>query len=426
MEKKKSIIKLGVKYLLRHKRRYYFLLAALIFCFAIITFITTTKDGMYDSVYYSAQSHYAGDIIAIAHDHNIPRTPHRMGQEEISSILRAANNSGINIKQTVYRTFAISTPALHHVGNSVDLRYLMGVDPENELQFSNLGEDGIIISKPVSERIKADVGDQIIIELDTCHGQKNTAEFIVKEIVDDTSIFGYFKAYISRITLNRLLLYGDDDASIVGFYLNNISKAEEERIKLQNALTPLVQTGAIVHNREEMVRERDRFWENNVIFLYTMPVYLSEISNILNAMNLLTYLLFIMMIIIILVSAGVTYNLILNERAKEMGVMRVIGFYGFDMHLILWTEIIIVAFISIIAGFILSCILSLIGSFISFEWFPGFEIFLKEGRLIPMYLGRTILSNILMLFIVIILLVFYHSNKIINKKLPELLSGEPL
>jgi hypothetical protein len=68
MEKSLAIFKLGIKYLYRYRRRYYFLLAALIFGFMIVTFITSQKDGMYDSVYYSAQSHYAGDIVAMGYD----------------------------------------------------------------------------------------------------------------------------------------------------------------------------------------------------------------------------------------------------------------------------------------------------------------------------------------------------------------------
>ncbi|MCL2602501.1 MAG: hypothetical protein FWD91_06775, partial [Treponema sp.] len=64
MEKFFVLVKLGFKYLYRYRRRYSFLMAALVFCFAIVTFITSMKDGMYDNLYHTAQSHYAGDIVA--------------------------------------------------------------------------------------------------------------------------------------------------------------------------------------------------------------------------------------------------------------------------------------------------------------------------------------------------------------------------
>ena len=92
MEKFLAIIWLGIKYLYRYRRRYGFLAAAMIFCFAIVSFITSAKDGMYDSVYYSAQSHYTGDIVAVGYDSfSAQEFCHRLGRDEISAILKAAD-----------------------------------------------------------------------------------------------------------------------------------------------------------------------------------------------------------------------------------------------------------------------------------------------------------------------------------------------
>jgi len=172
--------------------------------------------------------------------------------------------------------------------------------------------------------------------------------------------------------------------------------------------------------------ERDRPWEGIRVFLYTLPVYLSEISNLLEAMNIITYLLYVMMLLIILVSAAVTYRLILHERAKELGTMRIIGFYGSDLRLVLWTEVFVIGLISLIAGFILAQILSWAVSLLSFSWFPGFEIFMKDGKLSPLYLPKTMFVNILLVFIVLFVMALLPSIRASRKNLPELLSGEPL
>ena len=70
MEKFFALVKLGKKYLLRYRKRYIFLFISLVFSFGLITFFTSSKDSMYDSVYFSAQSHYAGDIIAAGYQKN--------------------------------------------------------------------------------------------------------------------------------------------------------------------------------------------------------------------------------------------------------------------------------------------------------------------------------------------------------------------
>ena len=439
MEKFFAVFKLGLKYLYRYRRRYGFLMAALIFGFAVVTFITSLKDGMYDNVYYSAQSHYAGDVVAIGYDINVTNGDfaHRLGQNEISAILNAADQAGINPQYTVLRTIYGVDGIIHFNGNAIQLKYLMGCDWDKEAHLLNkmnfeeplsstLGNEDIILSAPVARQLGVKMGDNVILETMTRWGQKNTGIFIVKGIVKDTSIFGYYKVYISRLSLNRLEGYDDEDCSSIGFFFDKHGDAELKRRQLQNILSKQIQIGPLVYNRDQMALERDRPWEGIRVFLYTLPVYLSEISELLEAMNIITYLLYVMMLLIILVSAAVTYRLILHERAKELGTMRIIGFYGSDLRLVLWTEVFVIGIISLIAGFILAQILSWAVSFLSFSWFPGFEIFMKDGKLSPLYLPKTMFVNILLVFIVLFVMALLPSIRASRKNLPGLLSGEPL
>jgi ABC-type lipoprotein release transport system permease subunit len=435
MEKTAALFKLGIKYLYRYRRRYGFLLAALVFGFMVVTFITSTKDGMYDRVYYSAQSHYAGDIVAAGYD-NQTSIGH-LGQNEIFAILEAAGESGIAPKYTVLRTLFGESGVVYFNGNAVMQKYVVGCDWEAEAHlFSRMdfesppeaiiGDDGIILSQPVARQLGAVMGDSVILETDTRWGQKNTGVFIVRGIVRDSSIFGYYKVYISRITLNRLSLFDDGDCSTIGFFFDSPSSAEQKRIRLQNVLSEKIQTGPLVYNRDELFFERNQYWEGIKVYLYTMPVYLSEISDLLGAMNIVTYFLYGMMLLIILVSAAVTYRLILHERAREMGVMRSIGFYGGDLRLVLWVEVITLGIISLIAGFFLAWFLSRAASLLSFSWFPSFEIFLKKGRLSVLYLPRTIIINVALIFLVLAAAAVFPSFRASKKKLTALLSGETL
>ena len=432
------MVKLGIRYLHRYRRRYFFLMAALFLGFAIVTFITSMKDGMYDNVYYSAQSHYAGDIVAVGYDTNTSwRYCHHMGQDEISAILDAADHTGVHPQHTVLRTNYGSDGVVHYLGGAIRLRNLVGCDWEKEshlfgrMTFDEppealVGDDSIVLSVPIARQLGAKTGDRVILEVETRFGQKNTGQFIVKGIVQDTSLFAYYKAYISRLTLNRLVGYGDGDCSSIGFFLDDPAAAGQKRVVMQEWLTDRVQAGPLVYDREGLERERDRPWVGVKVFLYTLPVYLSEVSYLLDAMNMVTYFLYGMMLLTVLVSAAVTYRLILHERSKEMGVMRVIGFYGGDLRLVLWTEILVLGFISMLTGFILARLLSWAASFLSFSWFPGFEIFLNNGRLTAMYLPHTTLINVALLLLVLFVLALVPSFRVSRKSLPALLSGEPL
>jgi ABC-type antimicrobial peptide transport system permease subunit len=440
MEKLTAICKLGIKYLYRYKKRYAFLLAALVFGFGTVTLITSLKDGMYNNVYYSAQSHYAGDITAVGYDSSTGIQ--HIEENEISAIINTVESINLKPAYTVLRTLFGENGVVYFNGNAVRLKYVVGSDWETEEHlFSKMNfvvqpeksfsDDGIILSEPVARRLGAVMGDSIIMEVDTRWGQKNTGIFIVEGIVRDSSIFGYYKVYISRLILNRLLLFNDADCSSVGFFFDSASNIEQKRLRLQNALSEIIQSeviqmGALVYNRDELMYETGQWVEGIRIFLYTMPVYLSEISDLLDAMNILTYFLYGMMLIIIFVSAAVTYRLILHERAREMGIMRSIGFYGGDLRLVLWIEIISLGVVSLVFGFLLAWLLSGAASFVSFSWFPSFEIFQKDGKLSVLYLPKTVLVNVALVFVTLICAAFFPSLRASKRNLPALLSGEAL
>ena len=436
MEKIVTLVRLGIKYLYRYRRRYGFLLTALIFSFTVVTLVTSLKDGMYDNLYHTAQSHYAGDIVAMGYN-TVFTQYHHLGQAEIAAILNAAETAGIHPRHTVLRTIHFQTGIVHFNGIAVPLRYLIGSDWESEAHLfarmtfegqpdSSPGDDGIFLSLPTAQILGARMGDSVILETETKSGQRNTGVFIVKGIVRDASIFGYYKAYISRLSLNRLMLFDDNDTSSVGFFLASPRTAAEKRQLLHEALAGQVHLLPLVYDREGFASESRRFGEEPNISLYTLAVYLSEVSNMLNAMNVITYFLYGMMLLIILVSAAVTYRLILHERTRELGVMRAIGFYGTDLRLVLWVEVIGVGLISLAAGFALAWVLGWGVSLLSFSWFPSFEIFMKDGRLTALYLPGTMLTNVAAVFLLLFVAALFPSFRASRKNLPGLLSGEPL
>jgi len=438
MERFKLLANLGIKYLRRYRRRYAFLFAALAFCFAIVTFITSSKDSMYNNVYYSAQSHYAGDIIAVGYNRD-ENFRHFIGNDEVKAILDAVDACAINPVHIIKRTNYSNSGVVYFNGTPVVQKYTIGCDWENEahlfskMDFSSpvigsLQADSIIISSPVADMLNAKNGDVVTLEVTNKYGQKNTGQFKVNGIIQDTSIFGYFKVYISRITLNRLRSFDDNECTVIGFFLKNPSDAQNDRNILNKELQRRTQTSALVFNRDDMSRELKEplEWDGTKIFLITLPVYLSEVASLMDAMDILTYLLYGIMLIIILVSASVTYRLILHERIKEIGVMRSIGFLSGDLKLVLWTEILILGFVSIIAGFLLSVLFSIAASFISFSWFPSFEIFLRNGALTPLFLPGTVVLNIVLTLIILILAAVFPASRASSKNLPSLLSGEPL
>jgi ABC-type lipoprotein release transport system permease subunit len=406
---------------------------ALAFGFGIVTLITSVKDGMYENVYNSAQGHYAGDIITVGNDKDTGSQIH-MTENERDAILQTIAETNINPRQVVMRTHFSEKGMLYYNGAALRLKYVIGVDWDKETSyFDNLtyqerqtgmaGEDTILLSAPVAQSLGAHTGDRLILETETRYGQSNTGAFVVGGIVEDSTIFGYYKAYVSRPALNRLLLYREGECSMIGMFLNGQRAAESRKAAFHDALAGKIQTGPLVRDRDELAHERDQPWEGVKIFVITIPVYLSEVADLLGAMNIIAYFLYGMMLAIILVSALVTYRLILHERSREVGTMRAIGFYEGDVRRILVTETIGLALLSLLAGFAFSLLAFAVLRLIPFSWLPSFEIFMKDGRLMILYLPRTLLINLAAVLSLLLAAVWFPAFRSSRTPLPGILSG---
>jgi ABC-type lipoprotein release transport system permease subunit len=434
MVKALKIVQLSATYLFRYRRRYFFLFLALMFGFGIVTVITSIKDGMYENVYRSAQSHYAGDIVAMGYDHDSLQTYH-LNQADISAIFGALGDTGLAENRTVLRTVFGERGIIYFNGDALRLKYVIGVDWDGEALYLDkldyteapleplAGEGGILISAPVAAALGLRRGDSLILEAETYAGQKNTGEFTVTGVVNDSTIFGYHKAYVSRKTLNRLLAYDENDCSLVGIFLDDRGRVEAARAALLDELSKHAQTGPLVFNRDELSRESSAGWSGVKIFVLSLPVYLSEVADLLHAMNILTYFLYVMMLLIIMVSAAVTYRLILHERTRELGTMRAIGFYEADLVQMLTLETLELGFISLVAGLVFARLVNWALGFLSFSWFPSFEIFLEKGRLSALYLPETTLVNMAALFVILFAAVWFPALRVSRNPLPKMLTG---
>jgi ABC-type lipoprotein release transport system permease subunit len=428
---------LALRYLFRYRRRYLFLFLALAFGFGIISFIRAAKNGMAENVYFSAQAHYAGDIIVQGIDNSYSQG-HHFNREQTAFILEAAEQAGIDPVRTAVRTDLYDGAEIYFNGADLRLKYVQGVDWEAEESFFTrldytgaasvepAAGNGILISESVAEFLGLQQGDDVVLETDPDGTPKNIGIFVVTGIIKDSSIFGYYKAYVDRKILNELIGFEPDDCSFVGFTMANHSDAEKKKAVFSGYLSKGLAISPLLTTKEEYNTERSKSWEGLRVFVLTIPVYLSDINQLLNAMDLLTYLLYGMMLVIILVSAGVTYRLILHERLREIGTMRAIGFHEGDVQNILILEALGLGVVSLAGGLFFAWFLSRIFSFVSFTRFSGFEIFLRNGKLTALFLPGTTVIDTLAVFCILLPAIWLLSFRVTHVKLPLLLSGDSL
>jgi len=427
------IFKLAFKYLIGHFRRYIFLLIALSFGFAVITVMTSLKEGMIQSVFRSSENHYAGHLFVFG----LEKSSGFLLVDDDDKITSAIEESGLSPLRIVRRTNYFREGLLFFNGTSVrqknvfgvdwniekedfmDLQYVEGSAPEKDLK----GTNGILISELSSKDLNIGMGDQLTLKVNTRTGQRNTGTFIVKGIIKDNSIFGSYKCFVDRRILNNMLGLEPDQYSSLGLYFPDFRNLKEKSDLLYSVLNKRVNLSPPIRNKNELIFQIDQNWEGVRYFTIPLDVYVSQVADLLTAMEILSYFLYIIMVLIVMLSVSATYSLILHERTVEIGTMNAIGLSVGNIRIVLILEVLLLFLMAVATGFFAAIVVLKGISLFSFSWIPGFEIFMNNGRLTSSFKAASILWNIVTLMLVSVPAVLIPSLSISKMKLADSLSG---
>ncbi|MCK5198019.1 MAG: FtsX-like permease family protein, partial [Spirochaetales bacterium] len=274
-----------------------------------------------------------------------------------------------------------------------------------------------------SRELNVRMGDQLILQVNTITGQRNTGTFTVRGIIKDNTIFGSDKCFVDRSFLNNLLGMEPDQYSSLGLYFPNIQNLKEKSDLLYSTLKNRLPLSSPIHNKNELSFQLGQSWEGVRYFTIPLQVYVSQVADLLTAMELLSYFLYIVIILIVMLSVSVTYSLILNERTIEIGTMQALGLSVGNIRIVLIFEALLLFLLAVSAGFITALGVLKGISLFSFSWIPGFEIFMNNGKLTASFSVRIILWNIVILILAAIPAVFIPSLLISKIKLSDSLSG---
>jgi putative ABC transport system permease protein len=432
------LVRLAFKYLLSHARRYAFLSAAIALGFSVITVMTGLGTGMERNVYRASEQHYAGHLFVVGYWFNDSnRSYSSLSDDNETPVLEAIEASGIKPVKIVRRTNYFKEGTLYFGGTGVRQKNIFGVDWDAEketlsaLDFAEggfgtdgPGADGIFLSEPVARKLQVRVNDDVQMTVNTKTGQRNLGTFVVRGIFRDESIFGYYKSYVDRRSLNRLLNVGENTWSTLGIYLPPGKIRDTAPEMLYKQLVSRVQMAPLVTDKDQMTTiMRDR-WKGIRYLLVPLPIYISQVSDLLEAMNLISYFLYVMIVLIILVSISVTYKLIVNERITEIGTMRAIGFQKPEMLSLYLVEALLLYSFSMTAGFLLSVVILQVISRLSFSSIPGIELLMDKGRLTADFTAKSVILNVVLLLVITVPAVLAPLKKAVDKELRDSLSSD--
>ena len=94
---------------------------------------------------------------------------------------------------------------------------------------SELGkrDDIIVLPEPVAERLGVEVGETVLIRLETLTGQQNVGEARVAAFIKDQEELGLSAAYTSRANLNSLLGMEPHEYQILNMFVTDLDLVDQ-------------------------------------------------------------------------------------------------------------------------------------------------------------------------------------------------------
>jgi len=428
--KLKPLLTMGSRNLWLHRKRQTFLLSALIICFALISLMTALSEGMSFNVYQASRIHYGGDLFMVGHyGGHVDKPAWVQDPEILEDISREIPG------QWVKRSLLFKRAWLYFNGTPQLIKNVVGLDMQAEIEHLDhyailqgsrealLQPGSIALSSKLAGKMGIQPGDSITLKTTNPTGQVGTGDLVVAALLDDNTLLGYYRIYMHRSDLNRILGWDPEDFSSLSLFLDDPDQTDVYVNKLSALLAEKLPTGGAIGDRDSYYREIYKNWKGIRYFVYGLGVYISEVDSLLQALDLVSYFVYLMMLAISLVSVLVTYRIILHDRSRELAMFQAMGMTAWQVEAMLMIEASIMLILALSAGFILSLLLMAgLGQF-SFDWIPGFGIFLKQGRLTGKWTMNRILVNISVILLGVVPAVWYQVRKELKKPLNDTLAG---
>ncbi len=385
------IFTIALRNLIRQRERFLVLLFTLLLGGWLFVVLMGTMNSFSESLKERAARYFSGDIALTGYNN---KSLDRWVDDE-AALVAAVKASGVPVASWTRRSINFDqNTTLFFAGTSQGQRRLIGVDWSLEtasfrkMDFVAGGPDdmikgdGILISDTAAAKLKARVGDDLLVLMATKSGQKNTMNLTIRGIFRDASFFGY-SSYVDIRALNRALGVSETVAAEVGIMLPPNTDEVAAARKLWQSLRTRFSLVSFATSDAEL----DRNLKNDVIDgrrLYAvlpLQARLGPIQSVLEALTIVAWSLNVLFLLIVLVGVNNTYRMIVYERTREIGTMRALGMGRGQLATLFLVEAGLLGLAGALVGWILGNVLLWVASIVDFGDNVMMAMFLERGHL---------------------------------------------
>lgn len=394
-----TIANIAFRNLSRQKKRTILLGSAIAFGVMIVTLINGFAGAFSANVSENFSNLMAGHIFITGTEKG-PNDKDMSAIRNDSSLTAAVEASGAPAKYITRRSAFSGTLIFEgkKIRTNVDGAQL---DKETFLRERLLLKDGswdsmadetaLILSEKIATKLNVDVGDRILVQMQTVNGQNNVGEFTLAGISFDAGIFGQMMSYANLSYVNELLGLAPGEYQTMGIMLDGLKNTEVSASEIYDRLTQSGvqlfergvkdETGAETPFQALLRKQNKESWEGVKYRLYTINEMLSQIKQIVAALDTTAAIILVVLFVIIMVGITNTFSMVMFERIGEIGTMRALGVQRGGVRSMFLYEAVFLALGGAIAGIILALIAMAGISLINFGMDSPAFLIMKNGHM---------------------------------------------
>jgi putative ABC transport system permease protein len=414
-----TLIKIAFKNLNRQKKRSFLLGGAIAFGIMIVTVINGFAGAFVGNLAGNMADLFAGHVFV----EGVEKTASKKNLEIIrddTALNAALAASGIDSRLVQKRSAADTTIVFE---GKKTTQAVMGADFAGETylrkrlvlkegKYEDLFQPkSLVLSEKVAKKIKAQVGDKILVQLKTVAGQNNVGELTLRGLTFDMGIFSNMIAYASRDYLNELMALGPNEYQLYGIMLDDLSKSEAAKDALTAALKTRAQVFELPPDKAaastssgaaSMMQSRygelqklakKETWTGTKYRVFTINDMISQVEQVSSVINTASVVILAVLFLIIMVGISNTFRMVMYERIREIGTMRSLGMQRPSVRRLFLYEAGFLATGGTLAGLALAGIIMAVLSLFNFGTASFFSLLMRNGHLtFTVGVGQAILN----------------------------------
>ena len=269
--------------------------------------------------------------------------------------------------------------------------------------------NALILPEAAAERLRVEVGDQVLVRVATVTGQQNVGELVLAATIEDSGITAFSSAFVRLDYMGELIGTGAGEFQVLNLYLRDPRQsgrvAEVLRARLPTAPEdeqeeasgqPPGTPGALGAGVNRLADDEEP-WEGTRYEITTLDDRLAQVSDLFGVLDIVSLVVFLILLTITMVGVVNTFRMVLLERIREIGTMRAVGMQGRSVRGIFLMEAGFIGLIGALIGLVLAGIAMLILGQLTLDTDSPLQFFLNDGRITFAVPPLSVVTNVAIL-----------------------------